>query len=132
MGNYNQNPFVFLPFSLSFIGYPIDGVYVPHGLIQPKFVSGRYQDSDFALTYSTLFSGHLSPDITPEEFVESLNLYLFEVSRIRKGTKSILKHRFSRLSIYFNAPLAAPTTLIMYGRFPSSFKISESRNIRMS
>jgi hypothetical protein len=131
MGNYSRNPWVFLPYSLSFIGYSIDGTYVPHGPLQPKFVKDKYQDSDFAQTYSTLFSGMYKPDISPEEFVECLNLYSFEVTRVRRGTKSIQKRGFSRLSLEFNKPLPAPTTLMMYGRFSSAFKVTESRNIRM-
>jgi len=131
MGNYNENPFVFLPFNLSFIGYSIDGSYVPYGPLQPKFKSDHYEDSDCAQAYSMLFSGCLSPDISREEYVESLNLYLFEVSRVRKGTKKIQKRGFSRLTIDFSEALSYPTTLIMYGVFPSTFTVSESRNVRI-
>jgi hypothetical protein len=62
MGNYSTNPWVFLPYSLSCIGYPINGTCLPHGPLQPTFVTDKYQDSDFAQTYST-----------PEEFVQCLN-----------------------------------------------------------
>ncbi len=106
IGNYNQNPFVFLPFSLSFIAYSIDGGCTPYIPLQPRFVSHKYQDSDFVQIYSTLFVDHLSPDITPEKFVESLNLYLFEISRIRKETK-YPKTRFSRLWIDLSEALVA-------------------------
>ncbi len=69
IGNYNQNPFVFLPFSLSFIAYSIDGGCTPYIPLQPRFVSHKYQDSDFVQIYSTLFVDHLSPDITPENLL---------------------------------------------------------------
>ena len=132
MGNYGKPPFLFLPYHLSFIGYSIDGNYVPYGPLQPKYdIKDRYEDADCAESYSTLFSGSLKPDISPEEFVESLNLYVFEVSRIRKGTKNIQKRGFARLSIDFSLPLTSPTTLLLYGRFPSTFSINESRNVRL-
>ena len=132
MGNYLKPPFVFQPYGLSFIGYSIDGNYVPHGPLQPKYVTDKFEDSDCAQAYASLFSGSLKPDITPEEFVESLNLYVFEVSKIRKGTRNIQKRGFTRLSIDFSKPLPAPTTLMLYGRFPSSFKVDASRSVRMS
>jgi hypothetical protein len=131
MGNYLKPPFIFLQYGLSFIGYSIDGNYVPHGPLQPKYVTDKYEDSDCAQAYSTLFSGSLRPDITPEEFVESLNLYVFEVNKVRKGTRSLQKRGFARLSIDFSQPLPSPTTLLLYGKFPSTFRINESRNIRM-
>ena len=91
MGNYLKPPFVFQPYGLSFIGCSIDGNYVPYGPLQPKYVTDRFEDSDCAQAYASLFSRSLKPDITPEEFVESLNLYIFEVNKIRKGTRNIHK-----------------------------------------
>jgi hypothetical protein len=131
MGNYSKPPFIFLPYGLSFIGYSIDGNYIPYGPLQPKYSKDKYEDSDCAQAYSTLFSGSLKPDITPEEFVESLNLYVFEVNQNQKGTKNIKKRGFARLSIDFSQALPAPTTLLLYGRFPSTFRVNESRNIHM-
>jgi hypothetical protein len=131
MGNYSKPPFVFLPHGLSFIAYSIDGNYVPFGPLQPKYVNDHFEDSDVAQAYSTLFSGSLKPNISPEEFVESLNLYVFEVNKIRRGTKQLQKRGFTRLSLDFSRPLAEPTTLLLYGRFPSSFRITESRKVHM-
>jgi len=131
MGNYSKPPFVFLPYGLSYIAYSVDGNFIPFGPLQPKYVADKYEDSDFSHAYSTLFSGSLRPDITPEEFVESLNLYVFEVNKVRKGTRNRQKRGFSLLSIHFASPLPAPTTLLLYGRFPSTFRVDESRNIHM-
>ena len=116
---------------ISFIAYSVDGNYIPFHPLQPKYVEDKYEDSDWAQAYSTLFSGELDPDISPEEFVESLNLYVFEINKIRKGTRSRQKRCYSRLSIEFISPLPTPTTLLLYGQFPSSFSVNKSHIIRM-
>ena len=87
---------------------------------------------DCVKTYASLFSGSLTSDITPERFVESLNLYVFEVSKVKKGTRNIQRGGLTWLSIDFSQPLPAPMTLILYGRFPASFRVDASCSIRMS
>jgi hypothetical protein len=132
MGNYKKNSWVFSPHQLSYISLSLDGSFFPFSPMMPKFVKDKFEDCDIARTYMSLFSGSIKADVSPEEFCENLCIYVFEVNRVRKGTKCLQRRGITRLSLDFSEPLAQPTTIVLYGRFPSFFRVTESRNIRMS
>lgn len=138
-GAYNKNPFNFQNFGLNYLELAVGGRSVPGEPFQPKFMAdpsqpGQYLSTGYSHEYQSLFKNKYPQEqgnsIQRSDFPRGYAVYVYD---IKPGTDrelfSPLSRGHTRLSARFDLPTSEPIICIVYGLFPSSFKIDEARNI---
>ena len=141
-GDMGKNPFNFQHFNVNFLEFSLDSVSVPGTPFTPKYVidpsSGtgttpvKTYKNGYINEYLSLFKYQYPQKdgnfISREEYPGGYALYVFDV---KPGTD---KHLFSsvvkghtRLSGRFDKALEEPIVAVVYGSFPDSFEIDQSR-----
>lgn len=130
-GEFNKNPFNFQHFNANHIGFYVDGQPVPN---QPFICN--YKRKQYVDAYLSLFAAigkmneHEGNNISRDDFSGGYAIYVFDVSGRRgKDYLDLVKKGQTRLCIRFDEAPKEAVTALVYGSFPSTFQIDESRSV---
>ena len=130
-GGYQQNPFNFQNFGLSYLAMQANGETIPRLAYQPNFEEGDYIRSYFGVLEALGFDvGPICWDITPEEWEEGYNLYAFKVT---PGPIGMVKTPSRVGSIRIELRFAAATTfninILLLSQQGAELQIDKYKNV---
>lgn len=129
-GKYDENPYNFDNFSLSYIDFSIEGNQ--RKTFQPDFDKNAFTDEYLAL-YSDENGRRRGGIIELAHFKSGYAIYRIKISPGVQRTYNLAQNRAqTRLSFRFKRALSEPVTCITYGKFYDSFRIDKSRNIYLN
>ena len=143
-GDYTKNPFNFHHYKLNYLELAVDGHSIPSVPFQPKYLQHTYTESGQDLTvdletgyireYLNLYkNSYVQSDgnlINRADYPHGNAIYVFDIKPgTNKEVLSAVGKGHTRLSARFDVALTEPITAIVYGLFPSEFRIDQARNV---
>ena len=126
-GSQLLNPYNFKNYSLSYLGFFVEGISASHTIYEPNFKEKQYTHE-----YLNLFNDRapIGGIINKTDYPEGYTIYRINISQgVMRNYNSSYKQGQSRLTIRFSDPLPETVMCICYSRFPSILKIDKTRNI---
>lgn len=131
-GGYQQNPFNFHHFGLSYLSIYVNGERIPNKAFEPNYTTGQY-----IREYNSLFEGmgigfsDKTIDIKRADYSRGFTVYIFDLTpdQNAKGSISPPRNGSLRLEAKFSAALAATTNVLLYAEFESYIEIDKFLNI---
>ena len=136
-GDFKQNPFNFKNFGLNYLELAVDGRSLPTVPFQPKYAvdsNNSYLHTGYVTEYLSLFR-HEYPQksgnfINRADFPRGYAIYTFTIKPVTgEELYSDIKKGHTRLTARFDKALTESVTAIVYGVFPSEFRIDHTRNV---
>lgn len=139
-GSFAKNPFNFHHYFLNYLELAVDGhsvpsvAFQPHYQVNPDSQAGDLLETGYVHEFLSLFKNSYPQldgnFIQRKDFPSGYCVYCMDLCPGVDGKLfSTLKTGHTRLNARFAQELPEPVTVIVYGAFPSQFKIDQTRNV---
>jgi len=126
-GSYSQNPFNFQHFGLTHLCLRMNGEQVPRNALAPNFTSQDFKREYMymleAMEYDT---GRTSWSITPKEWANGYNVYVFRLnSDMYPNVSSVQRTGSVRLEMKFANTIGENISIIFLAEYPAVLEIDK-------